>query len=175
MEPGPNPRRLVDDEPAGQRGSADTGAVSVAQRARQAERQQAEERRAAPQVLPILAVEGDRVAAGLRRYRPGVGSSFYSPGMLGTAGTTSRYNAMAEEDLDREIESLDHALHERGPANEHELEVLVHGEFWGPGRFDDALREAIEEGRIRRLSRHRYAPTNGNSGTSREAGARLSR
>jgi MFS family permease len=114
----------------------------------------------------------ERERRGLRRYRPGVGSSFYSPGMLGTAGTTSRYNAMAEEDLDREIESLDHALHERGPANEHELEVFVHGEFWGPGRFEDALREAIEEGRIRRLSRHRYAPANGNGGTSREAGDR---
>jgi MFS family permease len=113
----------------------------------------------------------ERERRGLRRYRPGVGSSFYSPGMLGTAGTTSRYNAMAEEDLDREIESLDHALHERGPADENELEVFVHGESWGPGRFDDALREAIDEGRIRRLSRHRYAPTNGNDGTSREAGA----
>ena len=113
----------------------------------------------------------ERERRGLRRYRPGVGSSFYSPGMLGTAGTTSRYNAMAEEDLDREIESLDHALHERGPANVHELEVFVRGEFWGPGRFDDALREAIEEGRIRRLSRRRYATTNVNGGTSREAGA----
>jgi hypothetical protein len=78
---------------------------------------------------------------------------------------------MAEEDLDREIESLDHALQEHGPANEHELEVFVHGEFWGPGRFDDALREAIEEGRIRRLSRHRYGPVNGNGGTGREAEA----
>src|SRR4051794_10549252 len=114
----------------------------------------------------------ERERRGLRRYRPGVGSSFYSPGMLGTAGTTSRYNAMAEEDLDREIESLDNALHERGPANEHELEVFVHGEFWGPGRFEDALREAIEEGRIRRLSRHRYAPANDDGGTSREAGDR---
>ena len=114
----------------------------------------------------------ERERRGLRRYRPGVGSSFYSPGMLGTAGTTSRYNAMAEEDLDREIESLDHALHERGPTNEHELEVFVHGEFWGPGRFEDALREAIEEGRIRRVARHRYAPANGNGGTSREAGDR---
>jgi MFS family permease len=113
----------------------------------------------------------ERERKGLRRYRPGVGSSFYSPGMLGTAGTTSRYNAMAEEDLDREIESLDHALHERGPANEDELEAFVRGEFWGPGRFDDALREAVEEGRIWRLSRHRYAPTNGSGGTSREAGA----
>jgi MFS family permease len=117
------------------------------------------------------ALREERERRGLRRYRPGVGSSFYSPGMLGTAGTTSRYNAMAEEDLDREIESLDHALQERGPANEYELEVFVHGEFWGPGRFDDALREAIEEGRIRRLSRHRYGPVNGNGGTGREAEA----
>src|SRR3954447_13666939 len=63
MELRANPRRRVDDESVGQRGSADTGAVSVAQRARQAERQQPEERRAAPEVHPILAVEGCCVAA----------------------------------------------------------------------------------------------------------------
>jgi hypothetical protein len=90
--------------------------------------------------------------------------------MLGTAGTTSRYSAMAEEDLDREIESLDQVLHERGAANEDELEVAVHGERWGPGRFEDALRAAIAEGRVLRVARHRYAPGDGEAQARREAG-----
>jgi MFS family permease len=105
---------------------------------------------------------------GLRRYRPGPGSSFYSPGMLGTAGTTSRYSAMAEQDLDREIEELDHALHEHGPADEAELVLAVHAAWWGPGRFDDALHAAIAEGRVRRVARHRYAPADTEDGRTRE-------
>jgi MFS family permease len=108
---------------------------------------------------------------GLRRYRPGTGSSFYSPGMLGTAGTTSRYNAMADADLDREIESLDRALHEGGPAEVHQLEQAVHGGWWGPGRFEQALRAAIDEGRVARVSRGHYAPgdSDGNGTSRREA------
>ncbi|HEX8855299.1 MAG TPA: MFS transporter [Thermoleophilaceae bacterium] len=105
---------------------------------------------------------------GLRRYKPGPGTTFYSPGMLGTAGTTSRYNAMAEEDLDREIESLQRAFDERGTVSGEELENAVRGEGWGPGRFDDALREAVGEGRVRRVSRDRYGPANGDGRPGRE-------
>jgi hypothetical protein len=88
--------------------------------------------------------------------------------MLGTAGTSSRYAAMAEEDLDGEIESLERALGERGSIEQAELERAVQGERWGPGRFDGALREAVEEGRARRVSRRRYAPSRGNRRPSRE-------
>jgi MFS family permease len=109
-----------------------------------------------------------RDRAGLHRFRPGVGSAFYSPGMLGTAGTSSRYAAMGEEDLDREIESLERALGESGSTDQAELERAVQGERWGPGRFDGALREAVEEGRARRVSRRRYAPSRGNRRPSRE-------
>jgi MFS family permease len=95
---------------------------------------------------------------GARRFRPGPGTSFYSPGMLGTAGTTSRYTAMAERDTDREIQAVQQALDERGPLDEDELELAVHGAGWGPGRFHSALREAVDEGRAERLKRRRYGP-----------------
>ncbi|OLE35060.1 MAG: MFS transporter [Actinobacteria bacterium 13_1_20CM_3_68_9] len=111
----------------------------------------------------------ERDRDGLRRYRPGVGSTFYSPGMLGTAGTSSRYAAMAEEDLDREIESLERALGESGSVEQAELERAVQGERWGPGRFGGALQEAVEEGRARRVSHGRYAPARGAGRASREA------
>jgi MFS family permease len=110
----------------------------------------------------------DRESSGLRRYRPGTGSSFYSPGMLGTAGTSSRYAAMAEEDLDREIEALERALDQTGPVAEAGLENAVRGRRWGPGRFDGALREAVEEGRARRVSPGLYAPVRGDGRFRRE-------
>jgi MFS family permease len=56
-----------------------------------------------------------RDLTGIRRFRPGPGEAFYSPGMVGTAGTTSRYEAMSEFDLDREIEELERVLEELGP------------------------------------------------------------
>ena len=66
----------------------------------------------------------ERERAGLRRLRPGPGSgsSYYSPGMAGTAGTASRYAAMADQDLDREIESIGRALEEHGTPSRAELE-----------------------------------------------------
>jgi MFS family permease len=95
---------------------------------------------------------------GARRFRPGVGSSFYSPGMIGTAGTTSRYAAMAERDTDREVQAVQMALDERGALDEDQLEMTVHGAGWGPGRFRRSLRVAVDEGRAERLKRRRYGP-----------------
>jgi MFS family permease len=127
------------------------------------------ERERAQRIHDRKARRQQRDRAGLRRFQPGVGSTFYSPGMLGTAGTSSRYAAMAEEDLDREIESLERALEERGSTEQAELERAVQGEGWGPGRFDGALREAVDEGRARRVSHRRYAPARGHDRPSREA------
>ena len=92
---------------------------------------------------------------GLRRLRPGPGSTLYSPGMVGTAG---RWAPTAEQDLDREIGEVSRALEERGPTNRDDLEALVGARYWGPGRFRAALREAVVEGRAQRLSRDTYAP-----------------
>jgi MFS family permease len=96
--------------------------------------------------------------AGARRWRPGPGpgSSFYSPGMVGTAGTASRYAASAQRQLDREIEVLAGALTRRGPSSLDQLAGHVGGRGWGPGRFRAALRIAIAEGRVRRVGRDSY-------------------
>jgi hypothetical protein len=51
---------------------------------------------------------------GLHRFQPGVGSSFYSPGMIGTASTASRLAAMARERLDREVDLIGRVLEDHG-------------------------------------------------------------
>jgi hypothetical protein len=99
-----------------------------------------------------------RERKGLRRLRPGLGSSFYSPAMVGTAGTASRHAAAAAEALDREIEDIGRALEAHGPTDRGSLRTLLSARGWGPGRFRAALREALEEGRIHRVSRRRYGP-----------------
>jgi MFS family permease len=100
-----------------------------------------------------------RERAGLRRFRPGPGSAFYSPGMVGTAGT--RRQEQAEEALEHEIEAIVRALDEHGVTEREQLARLVGARYWGPGRFGAALREALAEGRVRRLSRGTYGPPAG--------------
>jgi hypothetical protein len=92
-----------------------------------------------------------------RRWRPGTGSGsrYYSPGMLGTAGTASRYDAASDRDLDHEIELLASAL-EQGALTRDELERRVGARRWGPGRFRLALRVAIREGRVSPATGHTY-------------------
>ena len=102
-----------------------------------------------------LARQRERDRSGRRRYRPGPGTSLYSPGMVGTA---SRWSPAADEDLDREIDVIARALDERGATDRDELAKAVGARYWGPGRFRRALREAVEEGRARRVSRNTYAP-----------------
>jgi MFS family permease len=100
----------------------------------------------------------DHDRKGLNRLRPGVGSSFYSPGMVGTASTNSRLVAAAREQLDDEIEAISRVLQERGPLERDELKRLVGGRHWGPRRFREALQAAIREGRALRQSRTVIAP-----------------
>jgi MFS family permease len=102
-----------------------------------------------------LARQQRRQREGARRLMPGPGPTLYSPGMIGTA---SRWAPTAEQDLDREIDEIARALDERGPTSRDELAELVGARYWGPGRFRAALREAVDEGRARRLSRATYAP-----------------
>jgi MFS family permease len=102
-----------------------------------------------------LARQQRRRREGARRLLPGPGPTLYSPGMVGTA---SRWSPTAEQDLDREIDEIARALDERGPTSREELAELVGARYWGPGRFRAALREAVDEGRARRLSRATYAP-----------------
>jgi hypothetical protein len=63
--------------------------------------------------------------------------------------------------LDSEVAIIENALRERGSAKRQELSRRVGGRYWGPGRFNEALREAISQGRARRLSGGEFAPTEG--------------
>jgi MFS family permease len=103
----------------------------------------------------------EHARTGLRRVRPGPGSSFYSPGMMGTAGEATRHAAVSERSLDEEIEAVCAAVDEHGQCERAELERLVGGRAWGPGRFRVALRGAVEDGRVRRVGRGAYASRRG--------------
>ena len=99
--------------------------------------------------------EPDRAAAPApgaprRRYRPGPGRTSSSPGMFVSAPTEVR--------LDREVSAIERVLAERDAVERRELAQLVGARHWGPGRFAAALREAVESGRARRLSRNRFGP-----------------
>jgi hypothetical protein len=93
---------------------------------------------------------------GLHRFRLGPSrTGFFSPGMLGTA---SRWAPTAEQDLDREIDTIARALAERGPMTRDELARVVGARHWGPGRFHAALHQALDEGLARQLRRGKYGP-----------------
>ncbi|HZS24463.1 MAG TPA: MFS transporter [Gaiellaceae bacterium] len=95
---------------------------------------------------------------GGRRYRPGPGpgETFYSPGMLGTALHTRTASPGL---LDREVDTIASALEGADrPLSRDELARRVGARRWGPGRFGNALAAALDEGRIRRAGRQRYAP-----------------
>jgi MFS family permease len=112
------------------------------------------------------AARRERDRSGLRRFRPGPGSgsAFYSPGMVGTAGTASRSAAMSAVELDREIEALAAAVRERGELAQDELARLVGAQGWGPGRYRVAVLAAVAEGRMTRIARHVYGPPARTSG-----------
>jgi MFS family permease len=116
---------------------------------------------------PAVAADGSRARhearrrrqrTGLSRLRPGPGRSFYSPGMLWTSDAIGRDEAIAEADLDHEVDVLIVALDERGPVEADELAALVGADAWGPGRFRAALDEAVAEGGVSHPSRRTYAP-----------------
>jgi MFS family permease len=99
-----------------------------------------------------------RGAYGPRRFRPGPGQTFYSPGMIGTAYSSRR---APEQVLDREVDAIVSALEQDGPADRRTLSRRVRAQRWGPGRFSGALNEAIAEGVVRRSGRLFEAVTPG--------------
>jgi MFS family permease len=83
------------------------------------------------------------------------------PGGITVAGSRGMplWSPVASQaDRDREIEVIERALNEKGSANRKELARRVGGRYWGPGRFRGALREAVLEGRVKRLRHDQYAP-----------------
>ncbi len=126
----------------------------------QAEQQEAARRRQEAEELERrvrerVASRESRERAGLRRLRPGPGSQLHA-GPAG--GIDAGSGATAEVALDREIDMLARALEEHGPLDRQDLARLVGARYWGPGRFGDALRAAVNEGRARQLSRRSYGP-----------------
>jgi MFS family permease len=59
--------------------------------------------------------------------------------------------------LDRETEIIGRALQEHGSANRRELRRRVGARYWGPGRFQAALRQAVLDGRVKRVRSGEYA------------------
>jgi hypothetical protein len=102
-----------------------------------------------------------------RRFVPGPGSTLYSPGMVGTSSGSPPPQPAVDPYLDEEIETIARTLTSRGPMDRDKLDQAVGGRYWDPlhARFRAALREAEEEGRVRRVSPGIYAPVDGAPGT----------
>jgi hypothetical protein len=111
----------------------------------------------------------DRETAGLRRYRPGLGSSFYSPGMV-PGGTPADSSGASDRQLDFEIDTLGETLAGQGPLERAELARRVGARYWGPGRFRVALRECVRDDRARRAARRAARRTYEATAGPRDAG-----
>jgi len=101
---------------------------------------------------PLTAVDGEQAPARPRqRFRPG-------PGPLASARAMSVSGPHPLVPLDSEVEIIAQALDEHGSANRRELGRRVGARYWGPGRFQAALRQAVANGKAKRLPRGQYAP-----------------
>jgi hypothetical protein len=89
-----------------------------------------------------------------RRLRPGLTRGV--PWQLSPPDPRSQ-----EEALDHEILMIENAVRQEGPLEEDDLRKLVGARFWGPGRFRPAVKEAVAEGRVVQVGRHRLAPPDG--------------
>jgi hypothetical protein len=125
---------LTAEEAEGEEGAEDADRAEDAQRQRE--------------TVPAARARAPR--APQRRYRPGPGRTSSSPGMFVSAPTHVEY--------EREVSAIERVLADREPTERRELAQLVGARFWGPGRFSAALREAVESGRARRVSRNRFGP-----------------
>jgi hypothetical protein len=89
------------------------------------------------------------------------------PGRLPASRVPAITSLSTEPTLDNEIQAIRRALDEHGTTERGELARLVGARYWGPGVFSAALREAIAEGGVRRLSRTAFAA--GDSGNDDRA------
>jgi MFS family permease len=103
---------------------------------------------------PETAEPAPRAVPGRRatgRWRPG-------PGPLSSARAMGVAGPHPPVPLDSEVAIIANALQEHGSANRQELARRVGGRYWGPGRFREALREAVSQGRAKRLPGGELAP-----------------
>ncbi len=63
-----------------------------------------------------------------------------------------------DERLDEEIEAVEDAVSANGAQTRAEIARQSGAREWGPGRLHQALRAAVQDGRIRKSGRH-YEPT----------------
>ncbi len=124
---------------------AEASAEEVGRRREEAAARHATEER----IRARLERRRQRESAGLRRYRPGLGTSPGSRVPAATAGAVGQA-------LDDYIQAIQQALDEHGATERSELARLVGARYWGPGVFRQALREAVADGDIRRTSRSTY-------------------
>ena len=60
--------------------------------------------------------------------------------------------------LDREIDMIRRALTEEGEMRRRDLGRLIGCKYWGPGRFANALKAAVDRGEIEHTGFGRYGP-----------------
>ncbi|MEU0528993.1 MFS transporter [Amycolatopsis tolypomycina] len=153
----------ADDEPAAQRherarADAERSALAAEQRLRAAELTAEAAGTEPAETGSAPAPEPDGAAppsGGLRRWRPGPGRG---GGLWSSLDDTRARGAAEAEALGHEIESIARAVAEHGPTDRDELARIVGARYWGPGRFGQALRVALQEGAVRRLSGRSYGP-----------------
>lgn len=129
---------------AGQRSLEDIAAPLSVEEAREQER----ERR--PEAPQEPREEGGAAAPERRPY----------PGRYTGSGLPLVVDLPREDlDIQNEADIIARALAEDGPASRNELSRRVRSRYWGPGRYRRALRLAVDEGRVERADRGRFAAT----------------
>jgi len=108
------------------------------------------EKKPAPREREVAPAAAERHRAP-GRWRPG-------PGPLSSARAMGVSGPHPPVPLDTEVALIENALREKGSANRRELSRRVGGRYWGPGRFNEALRETVSQGRAKRLSGGEFAP-----------------
>ncbi len=100
------------------------------------------------------------VGAGRRRPHPGPErhSHTYHRRPMSSGLFSGATVPEVDVDIDHEIDQIVAAV-EDGAHSQGELSERLNGRQWGPGRFRRALRVAVDEGRIRKISGGRYAAT----------------
>ncbi len=107
-----------------------------------------------------------RQRRGRRRYRLGPGSgASYSPFFGHPAQPRQEWT-------DEEVDRIAREVGRTGEVDTRTLAREVGASRWGPGRYRAALREAIEEGAVVRVSRNRVAPAGRHDDEAVDAGAR---
>ena len=102
---------------------------------------------------PLTAQEAKTAEAPRRRrFRPGPGQWAGSPGMMAPAAP------VGPEALDEEVRAIAETIRAHGQMPQRELADLVGARYWGPGRFRQALDEALVEGEVSRAGRGTLAP-----------------